>query len=289
MTGTERYAPLLGNLFTVAALPPAGLRRAVAEVLSAPDEAVDVADADGDQEGRYWQAPVLCTYRRLPPGDLALELDIVVEEETADGLTEEGLALGLAERTGSSVLYPSEVDIPSAYWVGTPDGRSVGCRLEAEDTDDDAGYRVDVVEEPVRDLPGARVEALPEILDGQHIDTPLADAFLAGYPTGTTATVEGRVHYALHIWARLGRRLESDWSPSGRYREDLFHRDLKARDDLADALPCVGKAYADGLRSALQGLDSIFREHTEEWEAGHKAGVPAERWWWHRRPRSLPW
>ncbi|MET7381047.1 hypothetical protein ABZT08_19870 [Streptomyces sp. NPDC005526] len=43
MTGTERYAPLLGNLFTVAALPPAGLRRAVAEVLSAPDEAVDVA------------------------------------------------------------------------------------------------------------------------------------------------------------------------------------------------------------------------------------------------------
>ncbi|MFL4948393.1 hypothetical protein ACJ6WE_13685 [Streptomyces sp. MMS24-I31] len=149
--------------------------------------------------------------------------------------------------------------------------------------DTDSGYRVDVVEEPVADLPEARVETLPEILDRQHIDTPAADAFLADYPTGATATVEGHVHYAMRTWERLACRLGSDWFPSGRYREDLFRRDLEARDDLMDALPHVGGAYVDGLRSAVEQSDPIFLEYTEEMVRG------AERWWWHRRPGNVAW
>ncbi|MFE1754570.1 hypothetical protein ACFW88_29175 [Streptomyces anandii] len=279
---------MIGNLFTVADPAPAALRVALADLLALSESAVDVADADGAQEGRNWEAPVLCTYRRLPPGDLLLELDVTVEERTAGRLTEGSLARGLAVRTGGSVLHPSAVELPSAYWVATVDGRSVRCRLEAVDRDEDTAYRVDAVEEPVADLPGAKIETLPEILDRERIETPVADAFLAGYPTGTTATVQGRVHYALRVWERLVRRMESDWSPSGRYRQDLFGRDLEARDDLASAAGRVGAPYAEGLCSAVAQLDAVYREYTDE-NADCGRGGTAEGWWWRRCPRRVPW
>ncbi|MFK4144099.1 hypothetical protein [Streptomyces sp. NPDC004065] len=279
---------MIGNLFTVADPEPAVLRAALAGLLAVPEGAVDVADADGDQEGRDWEAPVLCTCRRLPPGDLSLELDVTVEDRIAGQLTEGALAQRLAVSTGGSVLYPSEIELPSAYWVAVPDGGSVRCRLEPVDHGEDTGYRVEAVEEPVEDLPGAKVEILPEVMDRQHIDTPVADAFLSGYPTGTTATVEGHVHYALRVWERLARRLESDWLPSGRYRDDLFRRDLEARDDLANAVAGMNEPYAEGLRAAVARLDAVFSEHTEA-EADSDVGDGADGWWWHRRPRSIPW
>ncbi|MET9523673.1 hypothetical protein [Streptomyces coeruleorubidus] len=255
-------------------------------MLALPDGAVDVADADGDQEDRHWDAPVLCTFRLLPPGDLAMELDITVEDATAGTLTEERLALGLAGRVKSSVLYPSELDLPSAYWVAVQDGRSVRCRLEAVDTDDTA-YRVDAVEEEVPDLPRARVEVLPEILDRQPISTPVSDAFLETLPTGTAASVEGRVHYALRVWERLTRRLQSDWAPSGRYREDLFRRDMEARDALELLISEVDEAYADALRDTVTRLDRTFSDYTDTKPT--RDNGKAARWWWNRLPLRTPW
>ncbi|OUD00883.1 hypothetical protein [Streptomyces swartbergensis] len=278
---------MIGNLFTVAELDPESLRRALADMLALPDGAVDVADADGDQEDRRWDAPVLCTFRVLPPGDLAMELDITVEDATAGTLTEERLALGLAARVKSSVLHPSELDLPSAYWVAVQDGRSVRCRLEAVDTDEDTAYRVDAVEEQVPDLPRARVEVLPEILDRQPISTPVSDAFLATLPTGTAASIEGRVHYALRVWERLTRRLQSDWAPSGRYREDLFRRDLEARDALELLISQVDEAYADALRDTVTRLDRIFSDCTDTNPTGDSG--KAARWWWNRLPLRTPW
>jgi hypothetical protein len=278
---------VIGNLFTVAELDPESLRRALADMLALPDGAVDVADADGDQEDRHWDAPVLCTFRLLPPGDLAMELDITVEDATAGTLTEERLALGLAGRVKSSVLYPSELDLPSAYWVAVQDGRSVRCRLEAVDTDEDTAYRVEVVEEEVPDLPRARVEVLPEILDRQPISTPVSDAFLATLPTGTAASVEGRVHYALRVWERLTRRLQSDWAPSGRYREDLFRRDLQARDALELLISEVDEAYADALRDTVTRLDRTFSDYTDTKPT--RDNGKAARWWWNRLPLRMPW
>ncbi|MDG9711986.1 hypothetical protein [Streptomyces sp. DH10] len=277
---------MIGNLFTVAELDPESLRRALADMLALPDGAVDVADADGDQEDRHWDAPVLCTFRLLPPGDLAMELDITVEDATAGTLTEGRLALGLAGRLKSSVLHPSELDLPSAYWVAVQDGRSVRCRLQAVDTDEDTAYRVDAVEEEVPDLPRARVEVLPEILDRQPISTPVSDAFLATLPTGTAASVEGRVHYALRVWERLTRRLQSDWVPSGRYREDLFRRDLEARDALELLISEVDAAYADALRDTVTRLDRTFSDYTDTKPT--REGKAA-RWWWNRLPLRTPW
>ncbi|MET9681463.1 hypothetical protein [Streptomyces coeruleorubidus] len=278
---------MIGNLFTVAELHPESLRRALADMLALPDGAVDVADADGDQEDRHWDAPVLCTFRLLPPGDLAMELDISVEDATAGTLTEERLALGLAGRLKSSVLYPSELDLPSAYWVAVQDGRSVRCRLEAVDTDEDTAYRVDAVEEEVPDLPRARVEVLPEILDRQPISTPVSDVFLASLPTGTAASIEGRVHHALRVWERLTRRLQSDWAPSGRYREDLFRRDLEARDALELLISEVDEAYTDALRDTVTRLDRTFGDYTDTKPT--RDNGKAARWWWNRLPLRTPW
>ncbi|WP_244204265.1 hypothetical protein [Streptomyces africanus] len=279
--------PVIGNLFTVAEPAPERLRGALADMLALPDRDVDVANADGDQEGRRWDAPVLCTFRLLPPGDLAMELDITVEDTTAGTLTEERLAHGLAARLRSFVLHPSELDLPSAYWVAVPDGRSVRCRLEAVNTGEDTAYRVDAVEEEIPDLPRAQVEILPEILDRQPISTPASDAVLATLPTGPAASVEGRVHHALRVWERLTRRLQSDWSPSGRYREDLFHRDLEARDALELLIPEVDEAHADALRNALSRLDQTFSDHTDPKPT--RDNGKAASWWWNRVPLRTPW
>ncbi|MFD5129083.1 hypothetical protein [Streptomyces olindensis] len=277
---------MIGNLFTVAKPEPPVLRQALAGLLAIPPDSVDVADADGDQEGRHWDAPVLCTWRLLPPGDLSLELDITVVDTTAAGLTEKDLALGLAAGTGSSVLHPSDLDLPSAYWVAVPDGRSVRCRLEPIDLPDDTAYRVDAAEEAIPDLPRTKVEVLPEILDRQPLDTPVSDAFLATFPTGEAASAAAHVRYDLRTWERLTRRLETDWAPSGRYREDLYHRDLKARDALEHLIGEVGEAHADALRQAVTTLDDTFTAHTETNPVRHEA--PGHRWW-NRLPRRLPW
>ncbi|MFJ9901368.1 hypothetical protein ACIRVK_00420 [Streptomyces sp. NPDC101152] len=249
------------------------------------DESVDVCDVDGDQEARRWNAPVLCTYRVLPLGDLALELEVQVQDGTSGTWDEAALAQGLAARTGTSVLYPSpDLDLDSAYRVAMADGREVRCRLEAIDSDEDTTYRVDAVEEPVPDLPRATVEPLPEVLDNEPLPTPLSDEFLATCPAGTTDTVEGRVHYALRVWERLVRRLETGQDPPGRYREDLLKRDLEARDDLDRLSHEMDDPHAEALRSTLSRLDRSYRDHTLP-----GPGQQTERWWWHQRLKRVPW
>jgi hypothetical protein len=157
---------LLANLFVVAEPRPAELRRALADLLGLPDEAVDVAHQDWDQEDRDWAAPVLCTYCPLPPGDLAVSLDISVTASTAGDLTEADLALGIAARVGSSVIYPAESYPPSAYWAAVPDGRAVRCSIEPveEGYGADAAlypFRVYAVAAQVPDLPLASLTPSP--------------------------------------------------------------------------------------------------------------------------------
>jgi hypothetical protein len=245
---------MIANLFIVAELEPSTLRQALAALLVLTDESVDVCDVDGDQEARRWNAPVLCTYRVLPLGDLALELEVQVEVEdgTSGTWDEAALAQGLAARTATSVLYPSpDLELDSAYRVATADGRDVRCRLEAIDSDEDTTYRVEAVEEPVPDLPGATVEPLPEVLDNEPLPTPLSDAFL---------------------------------DPPGRYREDLLKRDLEARDNLDRLSREMGAPHAEALRSTLTRLDRIYRDHTLPGPGQHM-----ERWWWHQRLKRAPW
>ncbi|MCT7351217.1 hypothetical protein N4P33_03405 [Streptomyces sp. 15-116A] len=281
---------MIANLFTVADLAPARLRDALADVLAVPEEAVDVADTDDDQENRNWEARALCTYTRLPPGDLSLALDISTDDNASVPLTEHALARALAAAAATPVLFPSDIDLPSAYWVVTPDGRAVRCRLEAIDTEEaePSAYRVDATEQPVPHFPLASVGPLPEILDRHPLATPVTDAFTSTRVTGPAASIEGRLHYALRLWERLIRRLEAnDWAPSGRYRQDLYRRDLEARDDLARLTPELDRASAEALRAALSSLDAGFRAHTDPDEAAEPG--PGDRWWWRRSPAQAPW
>jgi len=151
---------LLANLLVVREPRPAELRHALADLLGLPEDAVSVAHQDWDQEDRDWDAPVLCTYCPLPPGDLAVSLDISVTASAAGDLTEADLALGIAARVGSSVIYPAESYPPSASWAAVPDGRAVRCSIETVETGygEDAilyPFRVYNVAAPVPDLPPA--------------------------------------------------------------------------------------------------------------------------------------
>lgn len=276
---------ILANIFTVAELEPLWLRRALADVLSVTEDEVDVAEVGKVHIERRWDSPVLCTYQVLPPGDVALYLDISIDDGRAAGLSEAELSLALAALTGTSVLYPApDLDNDSAYLVATADGRKVRCRLEDDDSGDDPAYRVDVVESRVADLPHARVEIISEVLEHERLATPLSDVFLATYPTGTTASVEGGVHYCLWVWERLVCRLTNDrWGAGGRYHRALFRRDLVARDDLDQLVAKVDDRYAMELRAVLARLDDDFRDSTEP---GMRPVT--ERWWWDRET-NIPW
>lgn len=52
----------MANVVTVAELAPAELVTAFAGVVGVGSADVDVADSDGDQEGRRWDVAVLCGY-----------------------------------------------------------------------------------------------------------------------------------------------------------------------------------------------------------------------------------
>ncbi|MFE9772699.1 hypothetical protein ACFYOV_13645 [Streptomyces sp. NPDC005931] len=282
---------MIANLLTVADLPAATIRAALAESLAVPEETIDVADTEAEQDHRDWEAPVLCTYTRLPPGDLCLSLDIWTDDDRTPPLTEPRLARALATTCATPVLHPSDLDLPSAYWLAAPDGRTIRCRVEETDLDDEGttSYRVDALEAPVADLPAARVGPLPEALDHYPLPTPVTQRFLAAHPNADSASAEGRTHYALHVWERLIRRLESnDWSPSGRYPEDLYARDLKARDDLAGLMEELDPPSAANLRADLISLDESFKAHTRGNDPTAPS-APDDHWWHHRTPNRPPW
>ncbi|WP_435282210.1 hypothetical protein [Streptomyces koelreuteriae] len=262
---------------------PTSLAEALARAVRTEGADVDVADRDGDQSQRGWTSPVLCGYIKLR-GDLSLALDIYVADALVnEAPTEPELARRLATTLGVPVLYPSEEDLPpSAYWLATSSGQSVRARLLSSD-DEPPVHTIDAVEEEVPGLPRATIEILPEILDRQPIPTPVSDTL----PPGTTATVEGQVHRYLRVWERLTHRLASNWAPSGRYRADLFQRDLEARDALERLIPEMGETHADVLRDTVTRLDRTFIDHTVPKPAPDNGG--ATPWWRNRVPRRMPW
>lgn len=274
---------MTGDLFTVGVLAPAELVAALAEAVGVSPTEVDVADADKDQETRRWDAPVLCAYTRLPGGGLGLLLDVYVAEEKVPGhpLTEPELARRLAERSGTTVLYPAEPFPPSAYWAVTPDGLVTRARLLDPDEDGDP-YTVDAVEAPVPELPGAEVTVLPEILREESIHLPVTDAFNAAVPDSSAGSEADAARVGLLIWERLARRLERDWAPSGRYRADLYEEDLAAREELEVLGPRLPEAYVRPFHTALEQVDALFRAHTSP-------GEGSGGWWRCRRPRRVPW
>jgi hypothetical protein len=297
------------NLFTVERLQPSRISDALAASLHTAPVAVDVADVDGDQDDRDWDALVLCDYSHVP-GDVALALDVFAQDAVTHRPDEAELALRFAAAAGTVVLYPATEQLPSAYWLVNPSGLVTRARLTASD-DERPVYSIDAVEAAVPELPGIRVMQLPEIVREQHVSTPVTAEFsrtmdslrtsrknppdpaLADEP-GTTVYLS-RVYLA--EWERMVRRMESDWQPDGRFPAELYLEALRARDHLTQLATKLVGPVQETLRNSVDRLDQEFRKHTEPddtwpFAAGlHESAtaVSAPGWWWRRKPLVLPW
>ncbi len=272
----------MANAFTVAALTPAELVAALAAVLGVAPADVDVADANGDQEGRHWDSPVLCTYEVPDGGDLRLMLDVYVAEEQAGALTESDAARRLAAWTGSTILWPAAEPYPSAYWAVTPVGAATRARVTASDGDE-MRFTVDAVEATVPDLPHARVQLLPEILRLHPVSTPASHVFLAPLPPADPGSEQDQIRVALSWWERLARRMEDGWPPSGRYSAEMYEEDLAMRDLLEELAPGIPSRFQAGFLRALRDVDAVYEAHTlpcpdETGDGG---------WWRRRRPQLI--
>lgn len=290
---------MIYNFLTVHRPAPDAMAAALAKVLGVPVPAVDVADRDGEQDGRDWEAPVLCGYETAA-GDLALSWDVWLSEDVPRPPDEATAALRLAAATGTTVLYPApDLQAPSAYCAATPEGTLARARVYVSDDGDVPVHTVDAVDSPVPQLPGARVEPLPEVFRAEHIDLPATETFVAATDPDGAAPAQGAANRAreeLLLWERLVRRVAADWAPTGRYPQQSYVEDLCARDALAERLETAPAAVREPLARAADGLDELFRSHSRD-DDGELLGrltrsgsaVRERGWWWRRRPDRLPW
>lgn len=263
------------------------LAQALAEVLSLPREAVDVGD--GDDESRNWGASAICTVTPLG-GDLRLHLDLYVLDEVQLQPSQEIVAALLAARLDTVVAYEAMSTPPSAFWLVGPDGVRTRARIDDDESDEDlARYRIDAVEQPLAALPDVRVAAIPEVILGHHIPTPLTDQFDDRLEPGASSL---HTINQLTLWERLVARIAMGWPPDGWYPADYLRADFEARDGLADG----PQAWASPLRSEFAAvvaeLDRRFAELTED-DGGQAlaslTGPVPDRWWWHRITNPPPW
>ena len=265
---------MIANLLISRRLAPSDLAAALAGVVGVPAERVDVCDEDGDQDGRDWEAPVLCTYHEVL-GDVMMSLDIYVRDDAGTDAGEPDLAQAFAIRAGVGTLYPDDRRDPETYWLADPDGTVTRARLIATD-DERPVYTVDAVEAPSTAFPGATVTPLAEILRAEPIPTPLAAAI----------DFENPAVVSLTIWERLVRRMAAGWPPAGRYLPELYAEDLRMRDHLERELAESPEQERVALAAATVEVDALFRELTEE----DPAAAPADAAWWRtRRPRRAGW
>jgi hypothetical protein len=283
------------NLFALDHLPGSRISRSLSSALKVSPDCVDVADFDGDQNDRDWDALVLCDYSRVS-GEVSLALDVFVQEAVSGQPTEADCAAAFASVSGTVVLYPAEERVPSAYWMVTPEGLVTRTRLLVSD-DEPPVYSIDAVEAAVPQLPGVPVMLLPEIIREQHVPVPLTTELMSAATQQRLANglvladevgnplYEARVDLA--EWERMIRRMGTGWRPAGRYPMDLYEEALRARDRLELLSSSAPEPLLLLLRGAVGELDEEFRSHTET--GAPFTGAEEHGWWWHRRPVPLPW
>ncbi|MBG0854220.1 hypothetical protein I2W78_20875 [Streptomyces spinoverrucosus] len=297
------------NFFTVDRLQPPLLSNALASCINVEPSTVDVADVDGDQDDRNWDAHVLCDYTHVF-GNVSLTLDIFVQDAVPNQPNEADAAKKFAAAAQTVVLYPAAEQIPSAYWLVTPTGLLTRARLVATD-DERPTYSIDAVEAAIPQLPGVRVMQLPEIVRERRVPTPVTADFTRAVDA-LRRSQHGSVNAALidepgtplnHSrnylaeWERMVRIMASNWQPTGRYPIELYCDALRARDFLAHLSAKLPQPVDDLLQKAVDQLDARFRSHTQlddTWaiEAGtsdSSATMENPGWWWHRKPLILPW
>jgi hypothetical protein len=296
------------NLFLVDSRDPDVMTEALAAVFRVPAAEVDVADADGDQEDRNWEALASCEYSHVF-GNVSLSLDIYAQDAVGQQPSESDFSAALARQLGTPVLYPPLESAMSAHWLVTPDGLTTRARLNESD-DDELTFTVTAVEAFVDRLPDVPVMHLPEVVREQKIATPLTDSFAEslqslegggneanGSTTADVAEVARIAKSYLGAWEKLSRRAENDWGPSGWYPVEFYREVLGYRDDIEGYLRQLPENVATLYKRYVDKVDSLYQELTIDDEEhvvvdGHDepaAGSVQKAWWWYRRPDPMPW
>ncbi|EME97746.1 hypothetical protein J7W19_10775 [Streptomyces mobaraensis NBRC 13819 = DSM 40847] len=297
------------NFLTADRLSPEVIRKALSECLAVETNNVDVADAEGEQDGRNWDALILCDYSSIR-GQLSLSLDIYVQDSVVGRPTESELALEFAAATQTTVLYPADEDIPSAYWAAVPNLKTTRVRLTATD-DERPTYSIDAAESEIPQFPDVQVSLLPEVIREHPMTTPVTDSFLTkaesirSFENQDKQPLESdvaddhldRARCSLASWERMIRRMAAGWPPSGEYPLDMYVNDLRARDDLATLLSTCPDPCRHFLRESVDLIDAEFKRLTEPdldrlitLSAGESQDDSVESsWWWHQKPPTLPW
>ncbi|WP_327225162.1 hypothetical protein OG229_15910 [Streptomyces platensis] len=297
------------NLFLVDSCDPGVMAEALAAVFRVPVREVDVADADGDQDDRNWEALVSCEYSHVP-GNVSLSLDIYAQDSVGQQPPESEFSAAFAGRLGTPVLYPPQESAMSAHWLVTPEGLTTRARLSESD-DDELTFTVTAVEAFVDRLPDVPVMHLPEVVREQKIATPLADSFAESLQLlkgdgneadGSTITTDvaevARIAKSyLGAWEKLSRRAESSWEPSGWYPVEFYREVLGYRDDIEGHLRRLPGNVATLYKRYLDKVDSLYQELTVDdeehvvvdgWDEPTD-GSAQKAWWWYRRPEPMPW
>ncbi|WP_326658312.1 hypothetical protein [Streptomyces sp. NBC_00385] len=286
------------NFLTVSRPEPHAMGRALAEAVGVELSQVDVAHLDADPDARNWGAAVLCAYEPVL-GDLALSWEVFVTDGVPDPPAEVTAAERVARATGTTVLCPAVgLGLPSTHWAVTPEGQRTLVR-EYETEGPEPVCSVEVVEEPVFDFPGAQVRLLPEVYGADGYTYPITDAFVAATDPGREAepqSMANRARETLSVWEEFARRAAADWAPLGRYPEESYVDDLRARDRLTDRLRVADPALRGPLARAVDEIDAIYRVHTDADDGAFLgrltrsgSAVKDRGWWWQRRPRRVPW
>lgn len=297
------------NLFIVDSCDLNFMAEALAEIFQVPVKEIDVADADGDQGNRYWDALVSCEYSRVH-GNVSLSLDIYAQDSVKQQPTEAQFSAALAQRIGTPVLYPPQESPISAHSLVTPEGVVTRARLD-ETEDEEPSFTVAAVEAFIENLPDVPVKHLPEVVREQKIATPLSDSFEEAFK-GLADSGDGPQHLAvtaevaevvrvagscLGAWDKLARRAESNWEPSGWFPLEFYRETLGYRDDIEGYLRQLPESVAVLYKRYLDKVDSLYKELTVE-DKEHvvvddrdepTAGSVQKAWWWYRRPEPMPW
>jgi hypothetical protein len=294
------------NFFVVGDLHPDEIAAALSEILHVPLSDIEVADADADPDTRNWDALVTCEYSPAK-GDMTWILDIYAQDSVANQPPERDLVMTLSARTQNIMLYRSEEELPSAYWLTKPDGFVTRARVEESD---DHAFTVDAIETHIAQLPNARVERIPEVIREWRVALPVADQFKSSvdslresapetYSPALSDEIGSPLWHAwngLGAWEKLILRMEAAWLPYGWYPADFYWENLERRDQLPNYGSQLPEAAAAYFTEALGILDKKFTNLTVDdgGEAlsealGKPIGTLSNAWWWRRRPDPTPW
>lgn len=217
---------LTADLMLSRRLEPRRLVAVLARAAGVDPAHVGIHHTDADQEGRDWDAHVLCTYHELL-GDVRMSLSVSVRLDDAAGpagpagpATEAGLAARVAEPSGAGVIHTDDRIDPSTWWLSDPSGVVTRVRLYEHDAPEGADVpptlTVDAVESAVTAYPGARVTPLAEILREAAVETPVTDGVRRALPSQAPAQALSPVQAPSPHWAPSARTWPAECSRAGR-------------------------------------------------------------------------